>query len=250
MSLNKKFLGYLGLCFVIILILLSVRHLFVDDYPDFNSFTNVNEKKQHFFNFMRPIVDAENRKILVSREKLLLLEQRFNKDKSLNSKDEKWIKSLAEQYKIEMASIDDDVSWMSLKRRVDIIPISLALAQSANESSWGTSRFAREGNNLFGQWCFSEGCGLVPRQRIEGATHEVAMFDSVQQSVAAYLANLNTLIAYQPLRTIRLTYREEGRELTGSDLAEGLLNYSELGEQYVEDIQTMIRINKSIMLAD
>tara|TARA_R110002050_G_scaffold57423_3_gene129068 strand:+ start:207357 stop:208106 length:750 start_codon:yes stop_codon:yes gene_type:complete len=244
---NRKFSGYLALCIIALSIFL-MRNTTVDSLPDFSSFSDVKDKKQQFFDFIGPIIEAENKKVLINREKLLMLEQQFSKDKTMRLKDEKWVKDLAKIYKVSIDTLDDKAAWTSLKNRVDIVPVPLALAQSANESSWGTSRFAQEGNNLFGQWCFIEGCGLVPAKRNKGATHEVAKFNSVDESVAHYLLNLNTLMAYKPLRTIRWEHREEGKALSGSALAAGLINYSERGENYVEDIQTLIRINKPLML--
>lgn len=249
MQWNKKVSGYLALCFIVLIILIFViRNMMVDDLPDFKSFSDVKDKKQHFFDFIRPIVEAENKKVLINREKLLLLEQQYSNVNSIHPNDEKWVKNLAKIYKVKIDTLDDQAAWTSLKHRVDIVPVPLALAQSANESGWGTSRFAQEGNNFFGQWCFIEGCGLVPASRNSGATHEVAVFNSVEESVAYYILNLNTLIAYQPLRAIRQDHRDQGKTLTGSALAEGLIKYSERGEEYVEDIQTMIRINKPLML--
>lgn len=250
MQLNRKISGYLALCLIVLVILVFVtRNMMVDDLPDFKSFLDVKDKKQHFFDFIRPIVEAENKKVLINREKLLMLEQQYSNASSIHPNDEKWLKNLAEIYKVRIDTLDDQAAWTSLKHRVDIVPVPLALAQSANESGWGTSRFAQEGNNFFGQWCFIEGCGLVPDRRNSGATHEVAVFNSVEESVAYYILNLNTFIAYQPLRAIRQEHREEGKTLSGSALAVGLINYSERRENYVEEIQTMIRINKPLMLS-
>jgi len=246
---NRKFAGYLVLCIIMGLVISVFVMRNVNGLPDFNSFSDAKDKKKQFFDFIRPIVEAENKKVLINREKLLILEQQFSKDKSMRSKDEKWVKNLAKIYKVRIDSLDDQSAWTSLKHRVDVVPVPLALAQSANESSWGTSRFAQQGNNLFGQWCFIEGCGLVPARRNKGATHEVASFSSVDESVAYYILNLNTLMAYQPLRTIRKEHREEGKDLTASALAAGLINYSERGEDYVQDIKTLIRINKPLMLS-
>lgn len=244
---NRKLAGYLALCIIALMVFL-MRTTTVENLPDFKSFTDAKDKKQYFFDFIGPIIEAENKKVLVIREKLLMLEQKFSKNKSIRPKDEKWIKDLAKIYKVRIDTLDDKAAWTDLKYRVDIVPVPLALAQSANESSWGTSRFAQEGNNFFGQWCFIEGCGIVPAKRRKGATHEVATFDSVDESVARYILNLNTLKAYQPLRTIRGQQREQGKTLTGLELAEGLANYSERGKNYVEDIQRMIRTNTPLML--
>jgi len=131
-----------------------------------------------------------------------------------------------------------------LLKRIDAVPVSLILAQSANESAWGTSRFARQANNFFGIWCFSKGCGITPLQRDEGLVHEVAKFDTVQDGVNYYIRMINTHSAYRTLRQIRATQREKGEVLSGTKLADGLIKYSERGEAYVQEIKAMIRTNK------
>ena len=136
-----------------------------------------------------------------------------------------------------------DDQFALLRKRLDVVPPSLILARAANESAWGTSRFATKGNNLFGQWCFSKGCGLVPRGRAEGASHEVAKFSSPYRSVRAYIQNLNRHPTYQLLRDVRLEDRRENAPLSGLELAEGLRGYSERGEEYIEEIRAMIHYN-------
>jgi Bax protein len=133
--------------------------------------------------------------------------------------------------------------------RVDTVPLSLVLAQAANESSWGQSRFAQEGNNLFGEWCFREGCGIVPEQRSAGKSHEVAAFDSVNASVRSYLHNLNTGRAYAALRKLRQQARAAGEAPKAMVLASGLARYSERGLAYVHEIKAMIRSNRELMMA-
>jgi Bax protein len=127
---------------------------------------------------------------------------------------------------------------------VDTIPASLVLAQAANESAWGTSRFARQGKNVFGIWCFRDGCGKVPNARAPGKRHEVASFDSVQDGVSYYLLLLNTHPAYAQLRSLRDEKRRVDEKPTGATLAEGLLRYSERGGAYVRELQAMIRVNQ------
>ena len=126
---------------------------------------------------------------------------------------------------------------------MDIIPPSLVMAQAANESAWGTSRFATQGNNLFGQWCFNQGCGLVPRSRPEGMSHEVEVFDSPYQSIRSYITNLNRHNAYQGLRDRRDALRAQGQFPDGATLAGGLEAYSERGQAYVHEIRAMINSN-------
>jgi len=120
----------------------------------------------------------------------------------------------------------------------------LALAQAANESAWGTSRFAQDGNNLFGQWCYTNGCGLVPSRRREGATHEVRRFDNIRDSVESYIHNLNTFPSYQMLRRIRQQLRQQDRPIDGVSLADGLESYSSRGLDYIVELQRMIYSNE------
>jgi Bax protein len=124
------------------------------------------------------------------------------------------------------------------------LPVSLVLAQAANESGWGTSRFAIDGNNFFGVWCYVEGCGLKPLDRDQGARHEVKRFESIYEGVAAYIHNINTNPAYSDLRAIRMSMRSLNVPARGVQLAEGLLAYSIRGKDYVRDIQAMIRSNR------
>jgi Bax protein len=126
---------------------------------------------------------------------------------------------------------------------VDPVPPSLALAQAAIESAWGTSRFAVQGNNLFGQWCYKKGCGLVPLQRNSDSHHEVAKFATVSESVESYIRNINTHRAYIDFRATRAQLRGAESPASGYQLAENLLEYSELREKYVHEVQAVIRIN-------
>jgi Bax protein len=153
------------------------------------------------------------------------------------------VAKLASQYNVMLdnPSSKDDIK--NLLAHVDIVPASLALAQAAMESAWGTSRFATEGNNYFGQWCYTKGCGLVPTQRNAGATHEVQAFVSPANSVAAYMRNINRHNSYRTLRTLRAKARTSQQPIYGCTLANGLGNYSERGQAYVDEIKQMISIN-------
>ncbi|SMF60987.1 Uncharacterized FlgJ-related protein [Alteromonadaceae bacterium Bs31] len=119
----------------------------------------------------------------------------------------------------------------------------MALAQAANESSWGRSRFAIEGHNYFGQWCFKSACGFVPKHRPSEAKHEVRRFSSTRQSVAAYLFNINSHEAYKNLRQLRADLRSSKQPLSGIALAQGLGKYSERGDEYITELREMIRVN-------
>ncbi|MEY3016873.1 MAG: hypothetical protein RL336_8, partial [Pseudomonadota bacterium] len=131
-----------------------------------------------------------------------------------------------------------------LWRRVDSVPPSLALAQAANESAYGTSRFAVEANNLYGQWCFRPGCGLVPNARLDEANHEVRKFATPVASVRSYMYNLNTNRAYAALRQVRSNLRHQNKTPTGLAMVETLMHYSSRGQDYVNELAAMIRHNK------
>lgn len=219
----------------------------VTEVPDFAAIRDIRARKKAFFNFLRPIVISENAKVAQSRLRMLQISLQLDNGETVSSRDKAWIKKLADRYHIPMHSLQDGEAWEMLKRRVDTVPFRLALAQAANESSWGTSRFAREGRNLFGQWCFKPGCGMVPKKRREGMTHEVAVFSSVNASVASYLHHLNRMDIYKPLRLTRGENREDGTRPTAKRLAGGLTGYSERGEDYVDDIRKMIRVNYDLM---
>jgi len=206
--------------------------------PDFSGYDQVAEKKRDFFNFMLPLIKESNREITLERQALKLMKE----NASLEKPAEKLLQRLAEKYRVDMEPRDTLIK--RLMKRVAPIPPSLALAQSANESAWGTSRFAVEGNNLFGQWCFSKGCGLVPDQRSEGAIHEVARFKSPYQSVRAYMLNINRHDAYRELRGMRAQELANLGYSTGMNLAGGLHSYSERGAEYVEELRAMISYNE------
>lgn len=219
----------------------------IKSLPDFASYADVKEKKKAFFDFMRPIVENENAKVRAKRERMMQLREHLDGAELLSESDSAWLKTLATEYNVELTTVDDQDGWKLLRRRVDTVPFRLALAQAANESSWGTSRFAREGFNLFGQWCFSPGCGIVPSKRSKGMTHEVAKYGSVNESVAAYIRSINRVHMYTPLRKLRRNIRKQGERPTAIELAQELSGYSERGEDYVKEIQSMIRINYDLM---
>ncbi len=212
--------------------------------PDFISVKDVKERKKRFFSFMRPIIEKENNRISKQRQYLLKLKEKYN-NKTIDSEDDLlWLYELHKEYELYGLSIENDNFWEILLRRIDIVPMDLALAQAAHETGWGTSRFARLGNNMYGQWCFSKGCGLVPIERVSDAKHEVTRFKSVNDSVRSYIKNLNTNSAYKDFRLLRYEQRKNGEIPSGYILVQGLLLYSERREGYTNDILTMIRINQ------
>lgn len=219
----------------------------VTDLPDFHTIQSVEERKKRFFDFMRPIVSAENGRILRERLRLLGLHERYEQTANLAPGDEAWLLSLAGRYRMNGFDLDHPTHWETLIRRVDIVPTPLALVQAANESGWGTSRFAQQGNSLFGQWSFRPGTGMVPRNRPAGTSYEVARFETVNEAVRSYLHNLNTHRAYQDFRRMRLQMRREDGGLDAYALAAGLLKYSQRREAYVEDLRLMMRVNRGLL---
>ena len=205
-----------------------------DSRPDFAAMMDVKQKKKAFFDYMNDFVQKENNKILKERE--------IVKTVALGSQE---LKRLCEKYSKNCDAIDE-AKRNALLSRVDIVPPSLALAQSANESAWGTSRFALKGYNYFGQWCYKKGCGIVPARRNAGSSHEVRKFSSGQESVRAYLFNLNTGRAYADLRANRAADRKIGKNPSSLSMSEGLINYSERREHYIKELKSMINYNKLI----
>lgn len=200
-------------------------------------------KKERFFEFLRPVVVDANARVRRDRARLAAIAGRIERGAPLSWFDESTLTSLAEKYKVELGGDRPLADTLDeLEERVGIVPPSLALVQAAKESGWGTSRFALEGNNLYGQRCYEAGCGIRPRGRPD-ANFGVARFDSVAASVESYIRNLNTHPQYAPFRELRDELRDAGEPLTGIRLADGLIDYSERGEPYVAEIKSLIRQN-------
>jgi Bax protein len=199
--------------------------------------------KHSFFALMKPIVQNENIRILQIRQRLFQLKARAH----LSLNDLSWLARIAKQYRVASNGEYNDSFWRKILTHVDVIPLEMALTQAANESAWGNSRFAREANNYFGQWCFRKGCGLVPLNRSPGSNHEIRRFDSVEQSVRSYMRNLNISRAYAHFRQMRRDLRLQRSLLDAEVLAIGLASYSERGMDYVNIIRAMIRANRKLI---
>ncbi|MFT7289462.1 MAG: Bax protein [Halieaceae bacterium] len=217
------------------------------ELPDFASIKDAARMKQTFYDYLLPAVAQENARILEQRRELTVIRSRLAAGERPGWFQRRKLKALAEEYEVdwnrdELALIADRL-W----GRVDVIPEELTLVQAVKESGWGRSRFAVEGNNLFGQWCYEPGCGVVPKQRSAGATHEVEAFDSVSESIRRYMNNLNTHERYATLRRLRADRRRKDHALTGAALAPGLLGYSERGGPYVDEILSMMRQNRELL---
>lgn len=200
-------------------------------------------RKARLVNTLLPAIQKNNRRLLEQRKYALGLQRKLQAGSDLDQNDRKWLASVGKRYRLPQQ--DPDQEWMVLLlRRLDIIPADLALAQAAMESAWGESRFAEEGNNYFGQWCFTEGCGIVPSKRPAGANYEVASFDSVRESVQGYMRNLNRHPRYTQLRIIREQARQQNKMADGVELAAGLHGYSAIGDTYIKTLRALIRANQ------
>lgn len=214
----------------------EVPRVILANFPDdLVALPTVGQRKALFIQAMLPLILHANEEVTLDRERLLAILEKPETRRS--AADRAWLMDLAEYYE---ADPDDPVD---LVRRVDVVPLSLALAQAAEESGWGTSRFALEGNAVFGQWTFNEDAGLLPDNRAAGKTHYVRVFDGLLYSVAGYLHNLNTHPAYVAFRNRRQYMREHTGEFDSLGLANTLLYYSERRAGYVAGIREIIEAN-------
>lgn len=211
--------------------------------PDFTRHETTAEKKTAFLDFLLPQVRAVNDAIAADRRRLLHIRAELAQDGAAGIFDERWLRGVAEDYELDPPARPDLAFADALLRRVDVIAPSLVLAQAANESAWGTSRFARHGNNLFGMRTW-DGEGLVPHHRAEGKTFKVAVYDSIRDSLTDYMHNLNTNARYRRLRQIRAELHRQGKSISGLALANGLAAYSKLGADYIDIIQSIIQGNR------
>lgn len=228
---------------IVVSIIFLVLFLFGNTGAAYEEITT--KQKQKFIHKIGKAVAEENESILSSREKLLIAFDKWLLGQPLSIDEINWVDNLAQEYGVDDNN-DNEFSvqeWLLLIRRVDIIPPSLAVAQAINESAWGRSRFAVEANNYYGQWCYSKGCGLVPRDREEGATHEVKKFSSLDASVASYIKNLNTHDTYRDFRIEREKLRAEDKDITGLELLPYLNGYSQIGSDYNKYIHAIITSN-------
>ena len=204
------------------------------DFMDINS---VSERKNLFINTLLPITFIENLKILDDRKKILDWWSQSNGETYQREFWPNWLYDISDKYDYDGSNIGE------LLMRVDIVPLSLALAQAAIESGWGTSRYLREGNALYGQYTFNKNLGLKPKDRDKEKDFYIRKFINLSDSTRSYLKNINTHNAYVKFRQERGTLRMNGDSLTGLSLVKFLDNYSERKLAYVADIKTIIETN-------
>jgi Bax protein len=221
----------------------GVPPIILEQIPeDINSSVSTIIKKKTFFMALLPMVLLANQEISQERQEIQQILDR-HKTRTLETGDREHITEIAKRYGLRSRPLTDHRTRKQLFQRVDTVPPALVLAQAANESAWGTSRFAQLGNNLFGEWTFKPGTGLIPAGRPAGETYEVRVFASIYQSIRSYLNNLNRNGAYRKLRGIRAELRKAEKRVTGAALAKGLIKYSQRGEEYIQEITVMIRQN-------
>jgi Bax protein len=231
----------------------GVPRVYLEDIPDewrarSEKLATVADKKKLFFRVIGPIVLRINELITADRARAKEITGKLQIGQGVSLDEQAWLADLAVRYKLIKSAdehIDSDL-YAELLLRVDIIPPSLSLAQAASESGWGTSRFAAEGNALFGQWTWGKGAGMKPSEQ-RASTHgdyRVASFGSTALAAYSYALNMNTGSAYRDFRLKRADLRRENLRVSGTVLAGTLLRYSERGQAYVDDIQRIIRQNR------
>ena len=210
-----------------------VKPVALDSFPrEIKMIENTKKRKEFFIQIVLPLILQENNNIRLDRKRLFSI---INKSNNTDL-EKRWLDKKYKQYGIPSKDL------LTLKVRMDEVPVSLALAQAAKETGWGTSRFAQEGNALFGQWTWS-GEGLKPKEADENEGHKVMKFNVLQASVRAYQRNLNTHQTYKEFRLARAQLRDAGEPLDSIILSEYLTKYAETGEEYVKVLQKIINQN-------
>ena len=210
-------------------------------FPDYYyKIKNIQKQKEVFANIMLPLIQNENKKILLLRKKIIKI---FNdKNLLLNTKELEFLAKIAKNYKIK-----DILNKKEYLIKIDKIPPSLALAQAAIESGWGKSRFVKEANNIFGHWEYSDN-GLAPKSTYDHIkiAYSLKIFPSIEDSIRVYFRNLNRNLAYKEFREKRAEFRKKHKLFTGLDAADTLKNYSQLKDEYIKRLKNLIIYNKWI----
>lgn len=213
--------------------------------PDLTAVDQPMERVQLFIDVIRPLVEQKNELLNSTRERLLRIKNEIDQKHELGFLDREQLNRLREDFSVSVEDYPSDKQAIEvLLSRVDIIPPAMVIAQAAIESGWGTSLFAQEGNNLFGEWCFKKGCGIVPTRRAASATHEVRKFEGIEDSINSYYRNINTNNAYRSLRDLRAKIRNDKTKFNGRTLVAGLGKYCGRGDIYITEVRTMISSTK------
>jgi len=224
----------------------AVPRVFLSRLPQIlPAMDNAAERKKLFISAMLPIILRANELIIADRGRLIAIHEKLETNTPLSKAEQQWLKATARQYRVKLGSKIDLEHVNRLLFKVDVVPTSLALAQAAMETGWGTSKFAQKGNALFGEWVWGQDAeGIVPSGREEGKTHKIKSFDYLLDSVRSYMTNLNRHRSYRELRVRRAELRDHEVGITGAALAPALIDYSERGSDYVSDILSIISFNE------
>ena len=223
----------------------AVPRIFMTRLPDIlPTERDVQTKKRLFTSTLLPIILRANEMLLTDRARLQNFKTRLMDGGRLLASERDWLDGLAARYRVPLGDTPLPAVIDRLLVRVDIIPPSLALAQAAMESGWGTSYFSQKGNALFGEWVWNDDTGLLPRNRDEGKTHRIKRFDYLLDSVLSYMINLNRHRVYHDLRLRRAELRTHNLPVTGRALAPALGSYSERGSDYVSEVLSIINYNQ------
>ena len=210
----------------------KVKPIYFTRLPkDLDTIKSIKEKKNTFIQILLPLIVAENEKIQQDRKYLLKILK-----ENASEKNKKWLNKKYKAYKVSDKNINE------LIEKIDIIPTSIALAQAAKESGWGTSRFALEGNAIYGQWTWN-GDGIEPLERTKNKNHKILKFPLLRASVKAYITNLNTHRGYKSFRLKRADLRKENKKLAGIELIHELKNYAQTGIEYTKILEKIIKQN-------
>jgi len=211
-----------------------VKPIYFTQFPkDLHELQSTRLKKETFIKIVLPLIVAENERILADRKKL----KKLYKKKNTTNLEKQWLRQKLLEYKVKKGNMEE------LLLRMDIIPTSIALAQAAKESGWGTSRFALEGNALFGQWTWSDN-GIAPLDRESNKNHKILKFPILRASVKAYQNNLNTHKSYLKFRSKRSVLRNKNKDISGLELTDTLNNYAQTGSEYIKILNQIIRQNR------
>ena len=212
----------------------TVKPIYFTQFPkDLDEIQSIKLKKETFIKIVLPLVVAENEKIMDDKFKL----KKIISKKITSDQEKQWLRQKFLEYKVKNGNVDE------LNKRMDIIPVSIALAQAAKESGWGTSRFALEGNAIFGQWTFN-GRGIEPLLKDKSKSHKILRFPILRASVKAYQNNLNTHKSYSKFREKRKNLRADKKKITGLELAKTLGSYAQTGAEYTKILAKIITQNR------
>ncbi|BCD59377.1 MULTISPECIES: glucosaminidase domain-containing protein [unclassified Nitratiruptor] len=199
------------------------------------SIKNTKIQKEEFFRILKPLVEKENQKVLMERAFIIAYFRYKKSHKEISVPLQEKFEAIVKKYRIKNRE-----NMEEFLQKIDAIPVSLVLAQAALESGWGKSRFAKEANNLFGEWTYGKR-GLVPKNRKPGQKHKIRIFNSIQDSIASYMLNLNRHAAYKEFRMARYLARKAGKQFSGLQAAMTMEHYSGIGERYNYLVRSIIK---------